>query len=346
MNNIRKFEDILDECLERLLVKGEALEQCLQSFPQQSDELKPLLETVLASRQVSAIQPGSEFRNRARYQFQAALQEIGQKKSRSFFSWGWQPRWATALATVLAIFLAGGGAVAAASGSMPDSPLYAVKRASEQAQLAITFSRVGKAELHTKLADKRVMEIVYLADKDRPGKMAQATDRLNTHLTEIAALISGQRVVTSLIMAPEIRVQEETVAVEERGIPSAAPVPAPTVIDVEEEGAVEKPAVAEKAPVTIAVPAPPEAVDVRGKERAVEEMLLPSQAAERGQEAGPKDDRQAKLQTKVGRQASNNIARLYALLETAPESARPALLRAIAVSEAGYQKALESLEQR
>ena len=37
---------------------------------------------------------------------------------------------------------------------------------------------------------------------------------------------------------------------------------------------------------------------------------------------------------------------LYELLDKVPESARPALLRAISVSEDGYMKALESLLNR
>ncbi len=330
MSETRKIDDILDECLERLLVKGEALEQCLQRFPEHSGSLRPLLETVLATRQVATIQPGAEFRDRARYQFQAALQEMGQKRSRSSFNWGWQPRWATAVAIVLAVFLAGGGTVAAASGSMPDNPLYAVKLATEQVQLAVTFSKLGKAELHTKLADKRVMEIVYLADKDRPGKIALATDSLNTHLTEIATLVSAQGVTRGVVMAPVVEVEEAAVA---EGTPVTIAMPGPA-----EAGEAGKERAAEEAAVVAEVPAPE--IEV-----AAEEGLLPGQASERGKEASLKADRRAKLKTKVGLQSSNNIARLRALLDTAPESARPALLRAIAVSEAGYEKALESLER-
>jgi hypothetical protein len=55
-------------------------------------------------------------------------------------------------------------------------------------------------------------------------------------------------------------------------------------------------------------------------------------------------DQRAKLKTTVENQANNNIARLRALLETAPESAKPALERAIELSENGYKKAVESLK--
>ncbi len=73
MMKSREFDNVLDECLERLLTKGETIERCLQSFPKHADELKPLLETALATRQAAAIQPRLEFRNKAKYQFYAAL---------------------------------------------------------------------------------------------------------------------------------------------------------------------------------------------------------------------------------------------------------------------------------
>src|SRR4030067_66240 len=123
MNKPRTFEDVLDECLGRLLVENQTVEQCLQSFPEHSKELKPMLETALAARKVSAIQPRSEFKERARQQFNSALQETGRQKSRTslHLGWVWQRSWATAVTVVLVILLAGGGTVYAASGSMPDS---------------------------------------------------------------------------------------------------------------------------------------------------------------------------------------------------------------------------------
>ena len=50
------------------------------------------------------------------------------------------------------------------------------------------------------------------------------------------------------------------------------------------------------------------------------------------------------FRTEVAQDAANNTAALNAVLEKAPESAKPALRRAIAVSEAGYQEVLEALE--
>ena len=186
MRKSRELDNILDECLERLLVSGESIEECLRSYPEYASELRPLLETTLLGKKALDIEPRPEFMARARYQFRLALQEAQVKKGRHFFSR--QPVWVTAVAAVLVLLLASSVTVAAAGNSMPDEPLYAVKMATEQVQLALTLSSLNKAELHARLADRRVAEIVYLANKDKPGGIELATQRLNTNLDKIAAL--------------------------------------------------------------------------------------------------------------------------------------------------------------
>jgi len=275
MNKNRKFNDILDECLERLLAKGETLEQCLQSYPEQAAELKPLLETALATKRASAIEPRSEFRATARYQFHSALQTIESK--RPFFSW--LPRWATVVAIVLALLLAGGGGtVAAAAGSMPDESLYPVKIASEQVRLALTPSPLGKAELYASLADKRVTEIIHVANKGDARRVELTTQRLNYVLTKIAVLVSAQ--------------------MEEAGI-KRTPLPAPAFVG-------------------------------------------PDESTENGKGINIPANGRAKLRLALAHYAINHPAALRAVLNTAPESAQPALRRAIAVSVAGYEKALKA----
>ena len=337
MSKPKKFEDVLDECLERLLVKNETVEQCLQSFPQYSDRLKPLLEMALAARRVSDIQPAPEFRERARQQFQSALQQTGRQKSRVSFNWGWQPGWAVAVAIVLVLSLAGGGTVYAAAGSMPDSPLYTVKIATEQVRLVLTFSDLGKAELNAKLADKRVGEIIYLAEADKPEKMAMLTQNMNNHLIEISSLVSAPEVVSQVATAPaaekaivaqEAAPQQLTVPTT-RQLEAAAPAPTPT------------------APT---VPAPPQAAavqrasDIKSQEQAANVTPLAVGSEKKSKEANQKADQRAKLKTTVESQANNNITRLRAALETAPASAKPALQTALDRSETEYKKAIEALK--
>lgn len=280
MRKSKEFDNILDDCLERLLTEGGTIEQCLESYPEQADELKPLLQTVLATKKASAIQPRPEFKARARYQFLSALQTMEVKRSRPFL--GWQPRWATAVITVLILLLVGGSTVAAASNSMPDKPLYPVKLATEQVQLALTPSDIGKAQLLAKLADKRVAEIIYLANQGESGQIELATQRLDSYLARVAILTTVQKEEAGVLLAPA---------------PAAEPTPAPSPEHA--KGAKEPPA---------------------------------------------QVNRRAKLRMMVAQYAVNHPAALRAVLETAPESVRPALRRAIAVSVAGYEKALETLD--
>ncbi len=275
MSKEKEFNNILDECLERLLVKGETIEQCLQSYPEQAANLKPLLQTALATRQAVAIQPRAEFKARARYQFRSALQEAASPRRRPFL--GWLPRWATVVAIVLGVLMMGGGTIAAASYSMPDNLLYPVKLATEQVQLTLTPSDIGKAKLYAKFADRRVAEIIYTANKGNAQQIEAITQRLDKRLVMLARLTSS----------PEVA----------------------------------------EAPRMLEAPPP---------------MQL--EEAESSQEIPGDKNNRAKLRATVANYAINHPAGLRAALKKAPESAKPALRRAIAVSEAGYEKALKALD--
>jgi len=286
MKASKRFDNILNECLERLL-GGETIEQCLQSYPEQAVELEPLLRTALAAKQASTIQPRAEFKARARYQFQSALQEMESKRGRRFF--GWQSAWATAVTVILILLLLGGGTVAAAGNSMPDEALYPVKLATEQVRLTLTPSALGRAQLYVRLADKRVVEIAYMASKGDPRRVEMVAQRLDTHLARIATLAAAQR---------------------------------------------------EKARVMLA---PPPAAERAGEDAKV---LAPTPAPERAREVPEslREDSRAKLRVLVIRYAKNHPERLRAVLKAAPESVKPALRRAIRASEAGYERALKSIE--
>lgn len=305
MNRDKELANILNDCLERLL-QGETIEQCLQDYPQYAEEIEPLLQTAMAAKKALAIQPGVEFKARARYQFQSALKETKPGRGLPFFSW--QPRWAPALAIGLAFLLAGSGTVAAAGNSMPDSPLYPVKLATEQAQLGLTFSDIGKAKLYVELADKRVAEISYMVNQGKPEEIEATVQRLNNHLTMIVSL--------SLV---------EGAAPMEPPAEEAAPrlMPAPAA------GVAEAPA-----PQPAEAPAP-QLAETPAAEPAPEET-----AKETPEQAKAK----AKLKELLKQNKNIHPAVLRALLDEVPDSARPALLQAIADAEDNYQKALEALD--
>ena len=340
MADNKNFNDILDQCLESLLITGGTVELCLEQFPAQADELRPLLETFIAGREAVEIQPSPEFRDKARNQLQAAFQDIKTEKNQSFFSFNWlkQPQWATA-AIALVILIAGGGAVTAAGGSMPGQALYPVKIVSEQVQLALTFSTLGKAELHAQLADKRVTEIVYLADNNRPGEIADTAESLNTHLDQIVVLSSGKEV-ASLATAPMPAPMVEEAA-PAAGVAELADTKE-VQPEVAQDGAMDDSAETEEAaPPQLALTS--ETADVPEMAVTSEETLPVGRGGGIDTESGVSDDPWQILLRSVAEKAGMNLERLRALLDTVPESARPALLRAIAASEEVYFRAIESL---
>ncbi|MFC1874038.1 DUF5667 domain-containing protein [Chloroflexota bacterium] len=333
MKRRREFDNVLEECLERLLVQGATVEQCLHDFPEHAGELKPLLETVLATKGISSIQSRPEFREQARHQFYGALREMGLKPSRSFFSWSRQPRWAMVSAlAALVLVVVGSGTVAAAAGSMPDEPLYGVKLATERVRLVLTPSKLGKAELYTQLADNRVNEIIRMADEGKAEKVEQVARRLDTYLTEITNLTSPPRV-AMVITAPTAgktpAVREETTA----EAPAPVVVPAPPRLSAAEERSGSREEPAREAPSVREVPSVREAPEVQE---------APVRVTERTQLNA---DQLARLRELVKRYAAENPERLRALLQKVPASARPALLEAIRLSEEGYEKALESIDR-
>ena len=76
MNNSNELDNILNDCLESLLSKGETVDHCLASYPVQAVYLKPLLETVVViKRAFKTVQPRPEFRAKARYQLHVVFRE-------------------------------------------------------------------------------------------------------------------------------------------------------------------------------------------------------------------------------------------------------------------------------
>ncbi len=283
MREAGQLDNILNECLDRVIARGETVEQCLRDYPAQAETLRPLLLAVLNTRKAAAeLKPDPDFRLRARYQMLAALDALEQKKARRGLVWGFRPQWVAALAVVLALLLGGGGTVAAASGSMPDEPLYAVKLATENVQVALTRSAVGKAELYSRMADRRVEEIGRMTEEDDPEGIEKATGLLRAHLAHIAALQIG----------PGEKPTQE---------------PAPSEVNTPEKS------------------------------------MPPGQAKKENGESPSAQREHDEVKDTIKGRAAENPAKLRALLNSAPEKVKPALKRAIAESESGYDEAINSL---
>lgn len=186
----KRFRDILDDCVERVL-QGESVEQCLARYPEQAAELDPLLRVALSARATSsAVEPRPEFKARVGHEVQSQIRSKWLKtQPKRAPALHWMPRWAmAAVMLVFVVLLAGTTTVAASSGSLPGDTLYPVKTATEQVQMRLTFSKAAKAKLQASLAERRVREIALLAAKGRTARVEALTAQFEAHLENIQQL--------------------------------------------------------------------------------------------------------------------------------------------------------------
>jgi len=225
----KQFNTILNECLERILVNGETVAQCLERHPEYAAELEPLLQTAMIANEAVDIQPSPEFKARARFQLRTEMARADEKSRRSIFAW--QPRWAVVVVTVMVVVLLGGGTVLAADSdnTLPGNPLYAVKIVTENVRLALSSSDVTKTQVYTTLVDRRMIEIEQLMDRGKTELAERTLARLRNHLANISSLSqAGQsevepeaddvEPVDELAVRPAVSVQDaaDTVQAEER----------------------------------------------------------------------------------------------------------------------------------
>jgi hypothetical protein len=381
MRNEREFDNILNECMERVM-RGEDIQSCLARYPEYADDLEPLLKTVFDAKQAVDIGPRPEFRQRAAYEFQTAIRNMPVKESRGF---SWRLSWVMPVAIVLVVLAAGSGTVVAANNSLPDQPLYKVKKATEAVQIAFTPSDMGKAELYAKFADRRVEEIVKLADKGEAKQIDEATDRMNSQLIAMANITSNNVAVhddtgPAMLQAPasatyesaDTQAKQAPVASAQMPPTAPSPIPASTPTQTAEPNEGSEP------PVTITVPPPPETIitsvpapvitippeestgttppDVQPlpAARSQAPMLTSPETPFIVEESGSgaltgsyekdgKLDRQEKLKRILSDRVREHLEKLQEELEKAPDDLKPAIQRAIEVIINGYETNLSNL---
>ncbi|MFC2059279.1 DUF4382 domain-containing protein, partial [Chloroflexota bacterium] len=109
MNMDREFNEILDECIDRIN-RGEGIDDCLASYPEYAQELEPLLKAMLLTTDACSLVPRASAKQEARRKFADALEESAQRREKARTPLSWGPgrakAWAMA-AAVMVIALAG-----------------------------------------------------------------------------------------------------------------------------------------------------------------------------------------------------------------------------------------------
>jgi hypothetical protein len=189
----QNFKTILDECL-RELETGQSLDAILARYPEEADQLRPLLLTAQNLRDVPISRPRSHVQQASWQRFLGeAIALRRARERRPVFSLWTRPLWrpvAVAASLLLTLFfLSGGATVYAAAHSLPDSPLYPIKLATEEARLWFVFDEDDEAGILLDQSETRMTEIRKLVQQGKPvegnvlsamrGRMTRATDIIN-----------------------------------------------------------------------------------------------------------------------------------------------------------------------
>lgn len=218
----------LERCLQDLEA-GATIEECVARYPELEAELRPLLQTAAALREAPRVAPSLRFkqatRERILHQAPPATSFIGRDgrvHQPVVVPW-WQrlgqmlgqlrlgPAIAGAVASIILLVVLGGTVVSAAGSSMPDSPLYPVKRLTERLQLVFTEDRIDQTTLHLQFAERRIEEAVTVP-AEAPALVDDYQRELNAALN---ILIQLQREGVNpadleSLVGPALRNQRET----------------------------------------------------------------------------------------------------------------------------------------
>jgi len=98
------FDKILDECIDRIN-RGQSLEACLNDYPEYAEQLRPLLQVMVTTKDTYSFVPSTSTKRAARQRLNAAIDRLEQKRWEKQNLWGRLFARPLAWATVAAIIL-------------------------------------------------------------------------------------------------------------------------------------------------------------------------------------------------------------------------------------------------
>ncbi len=243
--------DMLDNLINQRQT-GDPLPALLESNPEQAEALQPLLDVVDSLERLRPVMmPTAEeqvadhhafLAEISRWQLQAVSPtRLGRLKrwiatQRSRF--GIQPAtspkenpimthvFAKLVVAFVLFFGSVGGVAAASTTSLPDSTLYPVKLALEDAQLALTSNPTATTNLYLSLAQERIEEMTMLAAAgEDPG--AATVLRLEQHLQNAlvaAAQVNNDATLTNLLTQTQQTIQAQNQALAQIPVNASAQV--------------------------------------------------------------------------------------------------------------------------
>jgi hypothetical protein len=164
MNNIF---DALEICLSEM-ENGADMETVLARFPNLAGELRPILETSMKARDMSAAEPSPESirRGRARVMQRAAEMRESKAAPRKRAIPAFQ-RLALSFSLAAVLLLSGTGLLNASASALPGENLYPVKRTWEGLRLLLIFDKEARTLLEDQFEYERLHEVNKLLTEGR-----------------------------------------------------------------------------------------------------------------------------------------------------------------------------------
>lgn len=164
MNNLF---DALEICLQEI-ENGADMETVLARFPNLAAELRPILETSIKARSMSAAEPSQEVirRGRARVMQRAAELRESKVAPRKRVIPAFQ-RLALSFSLAALLLLSGTGLLNASASALPGENLYPVKRTWEGVRLLLIFDKQARTLLEDQFEYERLHEVNELLTEGR-----------------------------------------------------------------------------------------------------------------------------------------------------------------------------------
>lgn len=204
--------EILDSCVDRI-GRGDPVERCLASHPQQASELAPALALSAELLQIPRLEPAQRVTAAGRARMMAAFNG-GERRGFVPFSWlerrngisrqavrrnrGLATLLKGAVAIALMLLIAGSLAVTAAADTLPGDTLYPIKRTWEEARMAVTLQESARRQLTGEMERRRRQEVEAVLELGRQAEV-EFVGQLQT-VTPAMWLVDGL----------EVRISSET----------------------------------------------------------------------------------------------------------------------------------------
>jgi len=194
------FASKLADCVESIEGGEFTIQDCLQKYPEDSEELEQLLNLVVVLENIPVKPPDEDFEREARARILSASSE---QNPGGFFTWlkgglaGFaallspRPAFRLGLLAVLLVVLLGSGVMYASAQAMPGDFLYPVKIFIEDARSIISGDD-KEADLQIDLSKQRIKEVDRLIDDHKFENIPDVVERYVRHMDKISTAIDSQ----------------------------------------------------------------------------------------------------------------------------------------------------------